>query len=416
VNVDIEKEDEAEKITRLEHNKQSKRDLRIAAACFAMYLVARLLHSTFGLPFSVTEANQGFAVMLGVIFFVHLFSLLTIWTREMRERSKETRRRLTAIERNLTCRKDDFDEAVTFEDDAAKEADITATVARYHELAKQGDQRAQFNLGAIYYRGNEVPKDSGQSTYWFRKAAEQGHELSQLLLARLCVSGGASSSSYDDALYWYRKLAEQGSKYRRIGEYNIGKMYASGVGLPKDYTEAVRWWRKSADHGWRWANYKLGQLYTKGASGVPPDYGEAYFRLYIALDGEGIGVIQNLALSERDNLSDHLDQEALSKAQDRGKEWLKYHQSEIPSTRSDQVRCWYSHEHEIELRSVDSAEAGLMLEINGQRLPYTSASPIDALEPFPGALNKYPDYREQGVAEVPREIWDRSWTSRASSK
>lgn len=33
---------------------------------------------------------------------------------------------------------------------------------------------AQYDLGAMYYRGEEVPQDFAQALKWFRLAAEQG--------------------------------------------------------------------------------------------------------------------------------------------------------------------------------------------------------------------------------------------------
>ena len=42
------------------------------------------------------------------------------------------------------------------------------------EQAEQGDDRAQYKLGASYARGQGVKKDYVQAMEWYRKAAEQG--------------------------------------------------------------------------------------------------------------------------------------------------------------------------------------------------------------------------------------------------
>jgi hypothetical protein len=39
------------------------------------------------------------------------------------------------------------------------------------ERAEAGDRIAQFNLGVIYYNGDDVPQDYEKSFYWFEKAA-----------------------------------------------------------------------------------------------------------------------------------------------------------------------------------------------------------------------------------------------------
>ena len=43
----------------------------------------------------------------------------------------------------------------------------------YEKAAEKGDARAQYRLGAIYFRGGEIPKDMALSYAWTRLAAEQ---------------------------------------------------------------------------------------------------------------------------------------------------------------------------------------------------------------------------------------------------
>ncbi|MGN6890600.1 tetratricopeptide repeat protein, partial [Neisseria sp. P0014.S004] len=72
------------------------------------------------------------------------------------------------------------------------------------QVAKQGNAKAQYNLGGMYYNGQGVRKDYAQAVQWYRKAAEQGNAKAQ---------------------------------------YNLGVMYEKGQGVRKDYVEAVRWYR-----------------------------------------------------------------------------------------------------------------------------------------------------------------------------
>jgi hypothetical protein len=44
------------------------------------------------------------------------------------------------------------------------------------KAAEQGHERAEFNLGMLYYNGQGVPQDDAQAVVWFRKAAAQGNE------------------------------------------------------------------------------------------------------------------------------------------------------------------------------------------------------------------------------------------------
>jgi TPR repeat protein len=76
--------------------------------------------------------------------------------------------------------------------------------------AKQGDAKAQGNLGFMYDNGEGVPQDYAEAVKWYRMAAEQGDASAQ---------------------------------------YNLALMYASGEGLPQDYATAHMWFNISSAKG-----------------------------------------------------------------------------------------------------------------------------------------------------------------------
>ena len=76
--------------------------------------------------------------------------------------------------------------------------------------AEQGDSRAQYNLGNMYYDGQGVPQDYKESVKWYRKSAEQGNSVAQS---------------------------------------NLGVSYAKGQGVPKDYVIAHMYWNIAAVSG-----------------------------------------------------------------------------------------------------------------------------------------------------------------------
>lgn len=76
--------------------------------------------------------------------------------------------------------------------------------------AGEGNAQAQYNLGEMYFAGNGVPMNKGETARWWSKAAEQG---------------------YADAAYW------------------LGMMYSVGDGVPHDDTEAERLWSRAAEKG-----------------------------------------------------------------------------------------------------------------------------------------------------------------------
>jgi len=83
-------------------------------------------------------------------------------------------------------------------------------VSLVQPLAANGDVKAQYSLGVLYYRGEGVPQDYAESARWYRKAAEQG---------------------YADA------------------QYCLGFMYTNGYGVPKNLVEAYKWCTIAAEKG-----------------------------------------------------------------------------------------------------------------------------------------------------------------------
>ena len=94
---------------------------------------------------------------------------------------------------------DDFQDGV----DAYERKDYKTAYKLWLPLAEQGDAKAQYNLGQMYYEGQGVPQDNKEAVKWYRLSAEQGH---------------------------------------RSAQYNLGVMYVKGQGVPQDYVLAHMWW------------------------------------------------------------------------------------------------------------------------------------------------------------------------------
>ena len=83
-------------------------------------------------------------------------------------------------------------------------------IKKLTQQANQGNAKAQFNLGWMYYFGRGVPQDNAQAMKWTRLAADQGH-------------AGAQG--------------------------NLGYMYRNGEGVPQDDVQAHKWFNLAADQG-----------------------------------------------------------------------------------------------------------------------------------------------------------------------
>ena len=93
---------------------------------------------------------------------------------------------------------------------AYQRGDYATAVRIFMSAAKQGNAKAQNNLGYMYDKGRGVPQDYAEAARWFRLAADQGNANAQ---------------------------------------NNLGAMYDRGWGVPQDDTEAVRWYSQAAEQG-----------------------------------------------------------------------------------------------------------------------------------------------------------------------
>ena len=90
---------------------------------------------------------------------------------------------------------------------ALKRDDYATALRELRPLAEQGNAKAQYSLGLMYFASTGVPQDLAEAVKWYRKAAEQG----------------------------YAKA-----------EYNLGVMYRKGQGVPQDYVQTHMWYYLAA--------------------------------------------------------------------------------------------------------------------------------------------------------------------------
>jgi TPR repeat protein len=73
---------------------------------------------------------------------------------------------------------------------------------RYRLEAEQGHAAAQFYVGAIYRRGQVVPRDETEAARWFRLAAVQGHGDAQFTLGDMYETGRGVRQDDVEAHLW----------------------------------------------------------------------------------------------------------------------------------------------------------------------------------------------------------------------
>jgi TPR repeat protein len=82
----------------------------------------------------------------------------------------------------------------------------------YAKAAAQGQAKAQFSLGILYFNGEGVPKDYQQALRWFRLAADQGEALAQTKIAIMYDYGQGVPQDIVQAYTWYSLATTNGDK------------------------------------------------------------------------------------------------------------------------------------------------------------------------------------------------------------
>ncbi len=214
----------------------------------------------------------------------------------------------------------EIDEAVTKQ---IAEVDAANSEAkRLRPLATQGDQEAQYKLGALYYSGgDDIKQDYSQAALWYRRAAQQGNADAQYSLGNMFLMGEGIGQDDNQAAQWYALAAEQGhssaqhnlenlqktqvsnqqvavieestssgqlislddeSRDKPIvaiedngnAEYEKGLAYAFGDGVPQNDRTAFNLFYEAAEKGHILAQYKLGVAFAYG-EGVRQDQKKA---------------------------------------------------------------------------------------------------------------------------------------------
>ncbi len=160
------------------------------------------------------------------------------------------------------------------------EAREVVNVEEVRSQAENGSAEAQWKLGTLLTKGQDVEQDYAEAAKWHRKAAEQGHAAAQRSLAELYEAGQGVPLDPAEAARWFRQAAEQGDV---VAQYSLAVLYVMGKGVERDIAEAVKWYRHAAEQGDALAQYNLGVRHSKG-DGVAKDPVAAYqwFSLAVA--------------------------------------------------------------------------------------------------------------------------------------
>ena len=138
-------------------------------------------------------------------------------------------------------------------------------------LLKQGDVRAQYNVGWMNAYGIGTLQDYEQAVNWYRKSADQGFVHAQFNLGNMYLRGDGVEKDDSLAFTWFIKAAEQGDA---ASQYNLGRMYVLGKGVAENMAEAKHWIKKAYENNDKnitilaeevWDKFKLEHLLKKAS-------------------------------------------------------------------------------------------------------------------------------------------------------
>ena len=129
----------------------------------------------------------------------------------------------------------------------------------YRKAAENGNKKAQFWLGCMYYDGDGVAKDLALAALWYMRAGSDSETCSacsdaQLRLGHMYHTGAGVEQDSAVACAWYRRSAEQGNA---DAQYCMGTVCDAVEG---DRAGAARWYEKAASQGHAGARFQLGMM------------------------------------------------------------------------------------------------------------------------------------------------------------
>lgn len=179
--------------------------------------------------------------------------------------------------------------------------------------AARGVAQAQYYLGVMYYKGENVHQDFSKAIQWFNKSAKNNYIEAYLYLGNIYNSGTQGvDQDYKKAAVFYRTAAK---KNNVEAQYHLGELYNLGHGVPQDFTEAIKWFGQAAERKHPKACFQLAQKYALG-EGTPRDYTKAHMYWSIASAFNVKSAAQN-----RDLLAKKMSPSELEKAQKMAKQW-----------------------------------------------------------------------------------------------
>ena len=133
------------------------------------------------------------------------------------------------------------------------------------ELERQcnnGDAGSCFDLGNLYYNGDDVKQDYNKAMEFYGKACEMGHANGCYHLGYLYNFGEGVKQDYKKASELYNKACEMNNA---LGCDSLGILYYKGKGEKQDYKKAMKFVIKTCEIDTEICENTLEELYIENS-------------------------------------------------------------------------------------------------------------------------------------------------------
>ena len=151
------------------------------------------------------------------------------------------------VEKDTEEAADWFLKAMTQGYEGAKEKFYSFYSKKLEKKAKEGDAEAQYEVGNCYLNAKDVKRDIEEAAEWYLKSMTQGHE-------------GAKTMFYS---FYSKKLEKRAKDKDAQAQYELGNFYFAGKGVEKDTETAAEWYLKALEQGHEGAKEKFYSFYSK---------------------------------------------------------------------------------------------------------------------------------------------------------
>lgn len=189
---------------------------------------------------------------------------------------------------NIFAEKDAFDDNdgnIEKEFEQSEESDneqfefTNNSIEDLYMKAQNNNSYAQYKLGKMYLKGENVKQDAEYGVRWLLKAIKQNNRYAQYLLGKAILKGeylpidNNLPLDIDFAVELLLKASDQGNEY---ASYTLGKAFVEGDLLPQDISAGFELLLKASEKNCEPAWYYLGKMFYKGI-GVIKDIDTAIY-------------------------------------------------------------------------------------------------------------------------------------------